>query len=111
MGFLALERSFTKGGNRPHWKAAIWRAPVTGSSRTTGASFVGAMFHVASMFGSGPLTSKKRARTSTGRKLAYRPHMQCNMGVSIRAIHCPCRGTTTVVARQSLAADVQRQLG
>jgi hypothetical protein len=44
-------------------------------SRTTGASIVGAMFHVGARFGSGFTVANSRAMNSAGRKLAYRPHM------------------------------------
>jgi hypothetical protein len=50
------------------------RAP-SGSSRTTGAPLVGAMFQVGSSFGTGPFVSNRRANASAGKKLAYRPHI------------------------------------
>ena len=51
-----------------------WRSPL-GCRRTTGASFVGAMFQVGSRFGSAFTVENSRAMNSAGRELSYRPHM------------------------------------
>jgi hypothetical protein len=74
IGLRAFFRSFVKYGTRPHLRASRWRSP-SGCNRTTGASFVDAMFQVGSTFGSGFTVLNSRARASAGRKLAYRPHM------------------------------------
>ena len=60
---------------RPHCSRSRWRSPVSGWRRTTGASCVGARFHVGAKFGSGFRVPKMRAGASAGRKLAYRPHI------------------------------------
>ena len=49
--------------------------PSPSMSRTTGASMVGAIFHVGARLGSGFTVANSRAMNSAGRKLAYRPHM------------------------------------
>ena len=74
IGLRAFFRSFVKYGTRPHFSTSRWRSPSR-ASRTTGASMVGAMFHVGARFGSGFTVPNILAMASAGRKLAYRPHM------------------------------------
>jgi hypothetical protein len=69
IGLRALLRSFVKYGNRPHFKTSRWRSPFE-FTRTTGASIVGAIFHVGARFGSGFTVVNNRAMNSAGRKLA-----------------------------------------
>jgi hypothetical protein len=61
--------SFLKYGSRPHFDTSRWRSPFV-CRRTTGASIVGAIFHVGARFGSEFTVPKMRARASAGRKLA-----------------------------------------
>src|ERR1700753_620590 len=81
IGFRAFTPSFVKNGTRPHLATSRRLSLVCGSSRTMGASFVGAMFQVGSRLGSGPVVSKMVARSSAGRMLAYRPHMLAHVGL------------------------------
>jgi len=69
IGLRAFFKSFVKYGIKPHLSTSRWHSPSR-VTRTTGASMVGAMFHVGARFGSRFTVPKILAMASAGRKLA-----------------------------------------